>query len=214
MSVPGRDQVAPGLVFEEDPVSLTKWRGSLIRTGIAGLLAAAALGCGAEAERVDPTAAPFAEFGKRIDAYVTLRDSLAANMGVLDETKSQAEIAARAATLASLIKTARDSAKQGDIFTPEFATIIATLIKTEYSRRTDSVVEQREDAQEELPNFVPAVNMVYPTTYPLATFPATLLPLLPQLPLNKVEYRIVTHYLILRDVEANLILDVMPNAVP
>jgi len=201
-------------------VSLPKWRGALRQAGLGGLLAAAALGCGKEPyeERTDPTAAPFAEFGKRIDAYVTLRDSLAEKMGVLDETKSQAEIAARAATLATLIQGARDSAKQGDIFTPEFATIIATLIKTEYSRRTDSVIEQREDAQEELEeelaNFVPAVNMVYPPQYPLATFPATLLPLLPQLPTDKVEYRIVSHYLVLRDVEANLIIDIMPNAVP
>jgi hypothetical protein len=180
------------------------------------LVAAAALGCGKEPyeERTDPTAAPFAEFGKRVDAYVALRDSLAEKMGPLDETRSQAEIAARATTLASLIKTARDSAKQGDLFTPEFATIVTTLISTEYARRTDSVVEQRDDAQDEVPNFVPAVNMLYPTTYPLATFPPTLLPLLPQVPPDKLEYRIVTRYLILRDVEANLIIDVMPNAVP
>lgn len=188
----------------------------LIRSGMALLVAAVAVGCGKEPyeERTDPTAAPFAEFGKRVDAYVALRDSLAERMGPLDETKSQAEIAARATTLATLITGARDSAKQGDIFTPEFSAIITTLIKTEYDRRSDSVVEQREDAQEELPNFVPAVNMIYPTTYPLATFPPTLLPLLPQLPADKVEYRIVTRYLILRDVEANLIIDVMPNAVP
>lgn len=192
----------------------------LTRSGMAVLVAVAALGCGKEPyeERTDPTAAPFADFGKRVDAYVTLRDTLAQRMGPLDETKSQAEIAARATTLATLIKTARDSAKQGDLFTPEFSAIVTTLIKTEYSRRSDSVLEQREDAQEEiqeeLPNFVPAVNMLYPTTHPLATFPPTLLPLLPQLPPDKLEYRIVTHYLILRDVEANLIIDVMPNAVP
>jgi hypothetical protein len=180
------------------------------------LLAAVTLGCGEEPYegRTDPTEAPFAEFGKRVDAYVALRDSLAEKMGPLDETKSQSEIASRATTLASLITSARDSAKQGDIFTPEFSAIMTTLIKTEYDRRTDSVVEQRDDAQEELPNFVPAVNMLYPTTYPLATFPPTLLPLLPQLPHDKLEYRIVTRHLILRDVEANLIIDVMPNAVP
>ena len=188
----------------------------LSRSGMAVLVAAAALGCGKEPyeERTDPTAAPFAEFGKRVDAYVTLRDTLAAKMGPLDETKSQSEIAARATTLASLIVSARDSAKQGDIFTPEFSAIVTTLIQTEYARRADSVVEQRDDAQEELPDFVPAVNMIYPTTYPLATFPPTLLPLLPQLPIDKLEYRIVTRYLILRDVEANIIIDVMPNAVP
>ena len=196
-------------------MSLTKWRGSLVRTGIAGLLAATVLGCKEPyEERPDPTAAVYADFGQRIDAYVKLRDSLASNMGALDETKSQAEIAARATTLATLIQRARDSAKQGDIFTPEFATVTVTLIKTEYKQEIDSVVEQRDDAQEELPNFVPAVNMLYPTTYPLATFPATLLKLLPALPTDKIEYRIVTHYLILRDVEANLIIDVIPNAVP
>jgi hypothetical protein len=188
----------------------------LIRFSLAALLVATAPGCGKEPyeERTDPTAAPFAEFGKRVDEYVRLRDSLAEKMGPLDQTKSQAEIAARATTLATLIQGARDSARQGDIFTPEFAAIISTLIKSEYSRRSDSVVEQRDDAQEEVPDFVPAVNVLYPTTYPLATFPATLLPLLPPLPTDKLEYRIVTHYLILRDVEANLIIDVMPNAVP
>jgi len=188
----------------------------LIRFSLAALLVATAPGCGKEPyeERTDPTAAPFAEFGKRVGEYVRLRDSLAEKMGPLDQTKSQAEIAARATTLATLIQRARDSAKQGDIFTPEVAAIISTLIKSEYSRRSDSVIEQRDDAQEEVPSFVPAVNVLYPTTYPLATFPATLLPLLPPLPTDKLEYRIVTHYLILRDVEANLIIDVMPNAVP
>jgi len=202
--------------LEEDPVSPTKWRGSLVRIGFAGLVGAAAVACKEpyEERMPDTNSAPLVEMQKRVDGYVTLRDSLAAKMGPLDETKSQAEIAARATTLATLIQGARDSAKQGDIFTPEAGALIAKLIKREYSRRSDSVVEQREDAQEELPNFVPAVNMLYPTTYPLATFPATLLPLLPPLPTDKVEYRIVTHYLILRDVEANLIIDVLPHAVP
>jgi hypothetical protein len=60
---------------------------------------------------------------------------------------------------------------------------------------------------------VPEVNQIYPTTYPLATFPPALLPLLPPLP-DDVEYRVVQHYLVLRDVEANVIIDFMPNAVP
>ena len=196
-------------------MSPIKWRGSLVRTGFTGVWAVLAFACKEPyQERTDTESVPLIEMQKRVDTYVSLRDSLAANMGPLDETKSQAEIAARATTLATLIQGARASAKEGDIFTPEAGALIVKLIKREYSRRSDSVVEQREDAQEELPNFVPAVNMLYPTTYPLATFPATLLPLLPPLPTDKVEYRIVTHYLILRDVEANLIIDVLPHAVP
>ena len=91
--------------------------------------------------------------------------------------------------------------------------MFATLIKEEYRRRPPRVKEVRGDAQDELPDFTPKVNDLYPTTYPLATFPPELLPLLPKLP-EVVEYRVVSHYLVLRDIESNVILDVMPRAVP
>jgi hypothetical protein len=126
---------------------------------------------------------------------------------------SQAEIATRATGLAKLIQQVRADAKQGDLFTPEVSAVIATLVKEEYRRRPPAVKESREDQQEELPDFVPAVNQLYPTTYPLATFPATLLPLLPRLP-EVLEYRVVSTYLVLRDIESNLILDFAPKAVP
>ncbi len=176
---------------------------------VLGLLGA---GCG-EKERVDPTAPVFADFAKRVDEYVVLHKQVADSVGVLDETKSQAEIAARADLLASGIIAKRAQAKAGDLFTIEAAAVFATLIREEYRRRPPRVRDSREDAQEELPDFEPQVNQLYPTTYPLATFPATLLPLLPRLP-EEVEYRIVMHHLIIRDVEANVIIDFMPHAIP
>lgn len=184
---------------------------------VAGIvLVALAAACKGESDSkpaADPTAPVFEDFAKRVEAYMKLRDQVEDSVGDLDPTKSQAEIAARATLLGTGIINARPDAKPGDIFTTEAATLIATMIKQEYSRRPDTVTETREDAQEELPDFVPKVNSLYPTTYPLATFPATLLPLLPPLP-DKLEYRIVQHYLVLRDIEANLIVDYMPNAVP
>ena len=190
------------------------------RLGTALVIAVGFWGCKSRAEskadekaRVDPTAAPMADFAKRVDEYVALRNRLADSVGPIDETKSQEEIATRATALGQAITAARRDAKPADIFTPEVATVFATLIKEEYSRRGWSVRETRDDAQDELPNFTPTVNQIYPTSYPLATFPPTLLPLLPKLP-PTVEYRIVTNYLVLRDIEANLILDFMPNAVP
>lgn len=176
------------------------------------MLVGLAVGCGTK-ERVDPTEAAFAEFTKRIDDFVALRNRLADSVGQLDPTGTPAEITARSTRLANAIIAARPNAKPGDIFTTEVATVIATMIKEEYRRRADTVIETRGDAQEELPDFVPQVNSLYPTTYPLATFPATLLPLLPRLP-DKLEYRVVGKHLILRDVEANLIIDFMPNAMP
>ena len=161
----------------------------------------------------DPREAVFTDFAKRLDGYMKVRDEVEDSIGDLDPTRSQAEIATRATALSQALIARRGQAKAGDIFTPEIATILATLIKEEYSRRSEPVQETRDDQQDELPDFTPQVNQLYPTTYPLATFPATLLPLLPPLP-EKVEYRIVQNYLVLRDIEANLIIDVMPNAVP
>lgn len=194
-------------------MSLRERGGAGIRRSIAVmLLSLGVVGCGTK-ERVDPTEAAFAEFTRRIDDFVALRNRLADSVGPLDPTGTPAEITARSTKLAQAILTARPNAKPGDIFTPEVATVIATMIKEEYRRRADTVIETRGDAQEELPDFVPQVNSLYPTTYPLATFPATLLPLLPRLP-EQLEYRVVGKYLILRDVEANLIVDFMPNAMP
>ena len=185
------------------------------RLGILAVLIA--LGC-SKPEPADPVAATIADFSKRMDDYVALHNRLATNMGPIDETKSQAEIAARAATLAHLIQTERVNAKPGDIFTPEVAAHFTTLIREEYRRRAPPVQETREEQEEEhrsdgLPDFVPQVNQLYPTSYPLVTFPPALLALLPKLP-QEVEYRTFTHYLLLRDVEANLIIDLIPNAIP
>jgi len=184
---------------------------------VAVVSAVFALGTGckeAEPDRpANPTDAMFADFAKRLDAYTTLRERLTDSIGDLDPTKSQDEIAARAVALGNAIIASRPQAKQGDIFSPEVAAFLATLIRQEYKRRSEPVLETREDQHEELPNFKPEVNQIYPTTYPLATFPPALLPVLPPLP-EEIEYRIVQDYLILRDVEANVILDFMPGAVP
>ncbi|HJU67140.1 MAG TPA: hypothetical protein VJ650_02760 [Gemmatimonadaceae bacterium] len=187
----------------------------LALVALAGAMLSVATGCkDAEPERsANPTDTMFADFANRLDAYTTLRERLTDSIGDLDPTKSQAEIAARAVALGNAIIASRPEAKQGDIFSPEVAAFLATLIRQEYKRRAEPVLETREDQQEELPNFKPQVNQIYPTTYPLATFPPALLPVLPPLP-EELEYRIVQDYLILRDVEANVIIDFMPGAVP
>lgn len=190
------------------------WRGRSLAL-VTVVSTAFTFGCKeAEPERsANPTDTMFADFAKRLEAYTALRERLTDSIGDLDPTKSQAEIAERAVALGNAIIAARPQAKQGDIFSPEVSAFLATLIRQEYKRRSEPVRETREDQQDELPNFEPEVNQIYPTTYPLATFPPALLPVLPPLP-EEIEYRIVRDYLILRDVEANVILDFMPGAVP
>ena len=192
-------------------MALKQQYGMLRRLGMAGMLVGLAIGCKKD-EPVDANAQVFADFAKRVGDYVTLRNRLADSVGPLDPKMSQNEITSRSTKLASAIMAARQGAKPGDIFTPEVATIMASVIKEEYSRRPWRILETRGDAQEELPAFVPHVNTNYPTGV-LATFPASLLPLLPKLP-KEVEYRIVGTYMILRDIEGNVIVDLMPRAVP
>ena len=160
----------------------------------------------------DPTASALTEFSKRVDDYVALRTRVARPIGDIDPTKKPSEITGREVELGKAIRAARADAKAGAIFTPEVAAVLKKIIGTNY-RRSAELRETTKDAEAELADFTPVVNDVYPPTHPLATFPATLLKVLPPLP-EVLEYRFVTHHLILRDVEANLIVDVLPNAVP
>lgn len=157
-------------------------------------------------------AATLADFQQRVTQFAQLHERLAKQAGELNETRSQAEIATRAAALGRALQAARASAKQGDLFTPAAARLFRELIRREDRQRTPAVKESRQGADDEVPNFIPRVNALYPTTFPLGTFPASLLKVLPPLP-PQLEYRFVTHYLLLRDVEANLIIDVLPNAI-
>lgn len=186
------------------------------REGVAGLALATSLlvvaGC-REPSPVDSMAQSVEEFTTRVNDYVALRNRLADSIGPLAQDMNQDQIASRATALGQAIIAARPAARPGDIFTPRAASVFATLIKQEYSRRPPRVREVRQDAQDELPDFAPKVNQLYPTTYPLATFPPELLPLLPRLP-EEVEYRVVNHYLLLRDIESNVIVDYMPRAIP
>jgi hypothetical protein len=178
-----------------------------------GLIAS---GCGESRQTPTPPAeteqSPLAAFNQRIADYVDLHKRAARPLGDADDTKAPAEITNRETALANAIRTARPDARAGDIFTAPAATVITKVIAENY-RHSPAVRDTRKDAEVELPDFKPVVNEGYPSTYPLATFPPTLLMVLPPLP-DELEYRIVTHHLILRDVAANLIVDVLPNAVP
>jgi hypothetical protein len=57
------------------------------------------------------------------------------------------------------------------------------------------------------------VNQEYPQTSALQSTPPTLLSNLPKLP-PELEYRIVGQELVLLDTKANLIVDLLPDALP
>src|SRR6185436_5238208 len=94
-------------------------------------------------------------------------------------TDDPVEITAREVAMGQAIRAARASAKQGDIIVPETASYFRKLIKEDVKSRT---APEQKTMKDEIPPFTPAVNQTYPSDHPLATFPATLLKIMPTLP--------------------------------
>ena len=159
------------------------------------------------------SAATVVDFNDRVSQYIALHRKLTNETGEIDDTKKPAEITGREQALGKLIRANRANAKQGEIFAPAIQTLFKSIIKQEFSRQSAAMRQDRKEDQDELADFTPVVNQTYPPEKPLVTFPAGLLRTLPKLP-KELEYRLVQRNLILRDIEANIIVDFVPAATP
>ena len=168
-------------------------------------------GIDADGQAVNAQGAATLEFKKRIDAYIKVHNEAESQVPNLKRTDDPKEIADREAALAKAIMTLRAGAKPGDIFAPEYQPYFVKIIQDDFKLRSAA---DRKALVAELPRNVKVdINTVYPTTLPLETFPPALLRKLPDLP-PELEYRIVGRSLILRDVKANLIVDILRDVVP
>jgi hypothetical protein len=160
----------------------------------------------------DPaTSTVIAAFNDRIKAYVELRSKVDDGIPKLTETSDPKKIADRERALGEALIKARMNAKPGDVFAPEFQAVLKRIVKEDFAKRTPA---ERKALIVELPKGVRVgVNQIYPTTIPLATFPPNLLKALPDLPPD-LEYRIVFRHLILRDVKANYVVDMLHDVFP
>lgn len=143
------------------------------------------------------------DFSQRVAAYVELTKKSTAGLPPLQRTDDPKEIASREIALGDAIRAGRAGAQPGDILTAASARVFRRAIKKDFRQRSRG--GQRE-MRDEMPNFHPKVNQTYPSAWPLATFPATLLAALPALP-EGLEYRLLSEALILHDVKANIIVD-------
>jgi len=161
-----------------------------------------------------PDAAVVAEFNARLGRYVKTQRALL-KRSPLSAGATPAEIKAHQEALASQLRARRASARQGDIFTPPVAALFKRLIRPETTGTEGP--ETRQALREEDGEFAQVqlrVNAAWPSSEPLTTVPANILANLPQLPTKDVEYRIShTRHLVLRDVDANIIIDFIFNAI-
>jgi hypothetical protein len=166
-------------------------------------------GLAAQSGQVNRRAATLVDFGKRIQEYLDVRQKAVSAFEALKPDADQAAIATREKALGEAIRTARTGAKAGDLFTKEVAPLFRTETKADFARRSTHGKKLRLD---ELPHFEPIVNQTYPSTWPLQTFPPSLLAALPKLP-PELEYRFVDNALILRDTKANLVVDFLRDVM-
>ena len=150
-------------------------------------------------------------FLERIRAYVAWRNKVEESVAQLTSTDDPTEIAARERALGEALIKARGTAQQGEYFIKEYVPVLQQIIKNDFAKRTAA---ERKAIVVELPKGVNfRINQLYPSTIPLATFPANLLEAVPDLP-PELEYRIVYRHLILRDVEGNYVVDMVENIFP
>jgi hypothetical protein len=160
---------------------------------------------------VNQTGAAVLAFKNRVADYVKLHQRAEAKGPKLEETDDPAQVDGREKALGRTIAELRATAREGEVFGADFRPILEREIRADFQARSAA---DRKALVHELPAKMKlAVNMTYPTDLPLATFPARLLNRLPELP-PELEYRIVGRHLLLRDVKANVIVDVARDIVP
>jgi hypothetical protein len=151
-----------------------------------------------------------ADFESRATRYLNLRKQVAGKSS--GKSDSPQEIAANQKLLAERIKSGRPNARQGEIFTPELTAFFRRQIKA--TLRGPKSAEIRASLQHAEPvNMKLAVNQTYPEKVPLQSTPPSLLLNLPAAP-DGLEYRIVGSDLVLRDTEANIVVDFIPELIP
>jgi hypothetical protein len=153
------------------------------------------------------------EFSALIKRYVAMQRALPADK--MKPTKDIAVLEQQRTALREALKVARANARQGDLFTPPAAAAFRRLLAQTMSGPDG--VKIRASLQHAEPgapaNFT--VNGIYPDAAgrPIQSVPPTLLLNLPVLP-KGLEYCIAGKTLALRDSNANMIVDLLPNALP
>jgi hypothetical protein len=146
----------------------------------------------------------------RARTYLDLRRNVAGNASRQGDSPSA--IASAQSEMANKIRVARAGVKQGEIFTPRIAEYIrrqtAKALAGPHGRDIRASLFRSEPVNIQL-----QVNQSYPENVPLQSTPASLLLTLPELP-KGLEYRLLGSELVLRDADANIVVDYIPRALP
>src|SRR5207247_4418882 len=159
-----------------------------------------------QAQRVKRESVVIKDFESRVTDYVKLSKKAASGPAAPKPTDDPAKLKEYQLALAAKIRAGRPQAKQGDIFTPDVTKMFQRLIAMSFSGPRGEKLRASLRHAEPVKTLNLQVNDSYPQGVPLQSTPPSLLLDLPKLP-SELEYRIVGRDLVLRDVKANLIVD-------
>ena len=151
-----------------------------------------------------------ADFEHRVDQYVGLHRLLEAVLPPVVFPDSPAEVMRATARQRDAIRRGRTNAREGDIFTPQIAEYFRDVIAESCNRDFNALLDE---TREQIEPLGPArLNERWPGAT-LTEMPLKLLGTLPPLP-AEVQYRFVHRDLVLWDVQVDLVVDVLRNAIP
>lgn len=187
------------------------------RTALAAVIAAvmiAATASQAFAQTPDPGAQAVQAFERATRDYVQMHRRLESQIGAIQLNSTVAEVNRTIQELAAAIRAERLGATQGDFFTPALATELRARINSALRDNgfTPGDVRQNERLEAiEADTGALRVNGTFPWVLATAMFPCVIAALPPLS--AELQYRIVGDMLVLIDVHASLILDLLPHAL-
>jgi hypothetical protein len=177
---------------------------------VAALVAGTAERARAQYGRFDADAA-LRQFHERVESYAALHRRLYPAPTVVTGTDPLSKLLTRN-YLASAIRGARRYAQQGEIFTPEVATLFRWTLAESIGERDGETFLIDLNGGEPTPRGMhPTVNEPYTMT-PLYRIPPDVRLGLPPIP-PELDYRIAAHDLVLWDLYAGVVVDFVPDAV-
>jgi hypothetical protein len=149
------------------------------------------------------------QFQRAIADYLALRARLSKEIVAPSPNATAAQISAASDALARAVQRARPKPPPGAFFDASAAARIRAKLR-ELLASNAALLEGIDD-EVSTPR-APEVYARFPQALPIATMPPSLLAVLPTLP-PELEYRLIGEDLVLRDVVAAMILDILPKAV-
>lgn len=151
------------------------------------------------------------DFQTRVKSYLAMRQKLLVGRPTLPDKATPDQVEAYQRALGDLIIAARKGARKGELFGGDMTVLVRRLLGPIFKGPDGAAI--RNAILEEPQPLVPTINTRYPDDVPVSTMPPEILKALPKLE-EILEFRFVGRHLILMDVPAHLIVDIVDNAMP